>query len=128
SSDVCSSDLALAGHLVLHLLQHRLHRLLQLVERVGLRPDGLPRHPLPERLGGIAHRPLGASERLRDLAGPLAHLAHHLAEHAAERLLLLRGVAHVDLALLALLTLAPLLPLLAALALLLAALRAEAAI
>src|SRR5260370_603723 len=96
--------LALA-HLV-HLLGHRAGGLLKLVERVGLRSDCLAGRAAVERIDGIAHRALGTTEGLRDVAGAIAELAHHLAEHAAQSLLLPRCVAGLALfSLLALLAL-----------------------
>src|SRR5258708_2255987 len=122
--------LAVAG-LPHHLLGHAARRLLQLVERIGLRADGVAGLAALQRVGRAAHGALGAAQRLRDIAGLLAPLPHHLAELAAQRILLAghvaiaRLAAHLRLTVLAglpPLTLSPLLTLLALLALLLLAL------
>src|SRR5262249_29717976 len=76
-----------AGHLVDHLFGGLLER----VERFGLRPDGIARRAAAERFGGIAHGAVRAAERLRHVA-LIAELAHYLAQHSPERILL-GGVA-----------------------------------
>src|SRR6185437_13315586 len=81
---------------------------LQLIERFGLRRYGMAGWPLVQGVGGAAHGALGPTQRLRDIAALLAELAHHVAEHAAQRFLVAGevAVALLPLALLAALTLA----------------------
>src|SRR5713101_6825222 len=93
---------------------------------VGLAVAGLPHHLLGHAARGLLQ--LVKRVRLRDVAGLLAPLPHHLAELAAQRILLAghiavaRLAACLRLAVLPRLTLSPLLPLLALLPLLLLAL------
>src|SRR5262249_39913722 len=81
--------------LFLHLLREITGGLLQLVQRLGLRPDGLAGLALLERAGRIAHRAFGAAERIGDVAHAIPEPPHHLAEHAAQPFLLPGGVAHL---------------------------------
>src|SRR5204863_1251660 len=62
---------------------------------VGLRSDRIARLATLQRPGGIAHRPLGPTERLGNIVHPLAHPAHHLAEPLAQRILFTGGLAHL---------------------------------
>ncbi len=80
---------------LLELLGKIARRLLQLVERFGLRPDRLTRPTALQSAGGVAHRPLGPAERFGDIAHPVAELPHDLAERAAHLFLLAGGIAHV---------------------------------
>ena len=99
----------LAFHLAGHLLCHFLGTLLQLLQRVGLRADGIAPTLAAKRFRRIAHRALGPAKGARDVAA-LAHLAHQVAQHPAERILgigragscLLVALAGLPLALLAL--------------------------
>src|SRR5262249_6247399 len=75
-----------------HLLKHGAGALLRLVVGARLGIDRTPRVAPAQRLGGIAHRPLGAPQRAGDVTGHLAEATHDVAEPAAQALLLL-GVA-----------------------------------
>ena len=80
---VAGADLAFArrpetsAEPLLQLLGEVARRLLQLVERLGLRADRVPWLAALQRAGGIAHGPLGAAERVRYVAHPVAELPHH---------------------------------------------------
>src|SRR5271166_4823147 len=74
-----------AAEAALHLLGELARRLLQLVERFGLGPDRLAWLLALQRLGRIAHGPLGPPEGLGYVAEPVAEPTHHLAEHAPQR-------------------------------------------
>ena len=69
----------MALHSALHLLRKISRRLLQLVERLGLGADRLARLSALQCLGGVAHRALGAAQRLGDVAEAVTEPAHHLA-------------------------------------------------
>src|SRR5207245_2132893 len=88
------ADLVIAGiapafaEALPQLLGEVARRLLQLIERLGLRPDRLARLAALQGAGGVAHRPLGAAERVGNIAHALAKPAHHLAELVPQILLL----------------------------------------
>src|SRR5665213_86191 len=73
-----------------HLLGEGTRRLLQRVERLGLRPDRMAGPVVAQRLGRALHGALGARQRRRNLAARLAELAHQIAERTLERFLLVR--------------------------------------
>src|SRR5262249_15598698 len=100
------------------LVGQRLGALLELVQGLALRTDGVTRLGALEGFRRFLHRPLGAAEGLRNVAH-VAHLAHELAQHAPERLLGL-GAGLTALARLAALSALTLLALLLALLVLLA--------
>src|SRR5207302_3788192 len=93
-TDLVAARVAPLAEALLELLGKIARRLLQLVERFGLRPDRLPWPAALQGAGGIAHRPLGPAERFGDIAHPVAELPHDLAERAAQPILLPGGVAH----------------------------------
>src|SRR5260221_345209 len=68
------------AHLLLHLFGKRARRLLQLVERLPLRGDRIARIAAPQGLLRVAHSAFGTAERLGNIAGCIAELAHDLAE------------------------------------------------
>src|SRR6185312_9583923 len=110
--------LVVAGPAVVaHLLGHVAHALLQVVERTALGAGRLARVAAAQRLFGLAHRALGAAQRLGHRHAVLVELLHEVAELIAQALLL-AALALAPLALLAALALLSLLArLLAALAL-----------
>src|SRR5258707_11208718 len=120
--------LAVARSALAHLLGHVAHALLQVVQGATLRARGLAGIAPLQRVLGLAHRTLGAAQRLGHRHAVLVELVHELAELAAQAFLLAalalaplavaRLLAFALLSLLALLALLSLLPLLAALSLL----------
>src|SRR5438445_9967899 len=94
---VGGSDLVVAGidatQAALHLLSELTRRLLQLVERLGLGRNCFAGLLPSQRLGRIAHRALGPSQRVRYVAEPVAESTHHVAEHAPQPLLLAGRIA-----------------------------------
>src|SRR6185312_1962152 len=112
--------LAVAGAALAHLLGHVAHALLQVVERAALGAAGLARIAAAQRLLGLAHRALGATQRFRHLHAVLVELLHEVAELVAQMALLVALVvapllvaALLTLALSGLLALLTLLPALA---------------
>src|SRR5579859_1188953 len=75
-------------HLVAELLGKFPRALLQLIERIALRTDRRAGVAPLQRAGRVAHRPLGAAERVRDIARARAEVAHDLAKRAPQVLLL----------------------------------------
>src|SRR5207245_1183849 len=67
-SDLAARLAQAVADLVLELRCEIARRLLQLVERVGLRTDRLAGAAAPERTGCIAHGALGPPERFRNIA------------------------------------------------------------
>jgi hypothetical protein len=114
--------LAVARPAVAHLLGEVAHALLQVVERPALRARGLARVAAPQRILGVAHRALGAAERLGHRHAVLVEPVHEFAELAAQAFLLAAlllaplAIARLALTLLPLLALLALLPLLTLLA------------
>src|SRR5207302_2582347 len=80
---------------LLQLLREIPRGLLQLIERLGLRPDRLAGFAALQRAGRVAHRALGAAERIGDVAHALAEPAHQFAERTAQAFLLAGFVAHL---------------------------------
>src|SRR5207248_8698623 len=95
------ADLIIAGippalaEPLLQLLREIPRGLLQLIERLGLRPDRLASFAALQRAGRVAHSALGAAERIGDVAHALAEPAHQFAERTAQAFLLAGFVAHL---------------------------------
>ncbi|EDP65443.1 hypothetical protein BAL199_12321 [alpha proteobacterium BAL199] len=88
------------GLLVLpHRFGQRLGAVLQAFHGVALRSDGVAGLGAAKRVGSVFHRPLGLTERLRDLSQTFAELAHEVAELPAQPFLHLRQSFGSDLAL-----------------------------
>src|SRR5579875_196594 len=66
----------LSPETALHLARELASGLLQLVERLGLRIDRGARHVIAQRFDRFAHRPLGPSERVGNLAPASAEALH----------------------------------------------------
>src|SRR5205085_3673871 len=80
---------------LLQLLREIPRRLLQLVERFGLRPDRITRLAALQRAGGVAHGPLRPAERVGNIAHAFAEPAHQIAQRMAQTFLLAGLIAQL---------------------------------